>query len=102
MIKIRPIRETDRRFCRENDLDWVSNFKALGINYDVKNLRNITVKNIEDKIDSMRKIIQLWMFRNITPMGRFVSQKVSFYPKSLIFCKHYQLLQIHAIKEMKK
>ena len=87
VIKIGPIRETDRRFCRENDLDWVTKFTALGINYDVKNLRNITVNNIEDKIDSMRKIIQLWMFRNITPMGRVCIAK------SLILSKITHVLQ---------
>ena len=31
MIRIGPIRETDRRYCRENDLEWVSEFIALGI-----------------------------------------------------------------------
>ena len=28
VIRIGPIRETDRRYCRENDLEWVSEFTA--------------------------------------------------------------------------
>ena len=77
----------DRRFCRENDLDWVFTFTALGIEYDVNNIRNITIKNIENKIDSMRKLIQLWMYRNITPIGRICIAK------SLILSKITHVLQ---------
>ena len=87
MIKIGPIRETDRRFCREDNLDWVSTFTALGINYDVKNIRNITVQNIENKIESMQKSIQLWTHPNITPMGRICIAK------SLILSKIIHVLQ---------
>ena len=87
VIKIGPIRETDRRFCRENDLDWVSNFTALGIDYDVMNIKNITINNIENKIKSMEKLIQLWMFRNITPIGRICVAK------SLILSKIIHVLQ---------
>ena len=100
VIPIGPIRETDRRFCRENNLDWVSTFTALGIQYDVKNIKNIAVHNIQDKMDSMRKIIQLWMFRNITPMGRICVAK------SLILSKITHVLQalpsppIHYIKKI--
>ena len=87
VIKLGPIRETDRRFCRENDLDWVSSFTALGITYDVKNIKNITVSNIESKLDDMKKIIQLWMYRNITPIGRICVAK------SLILSKVIHVLQ---------
>ena len=87
VIKISPIRETDRRFCRENNLDWVSNFTALGIKYDVMNLKNITINNIKNKIKSMEKLIQLWMFCNITPIGRVCVAK------SLILSKIIHVLQ---------
>ena len=65
VICIGPIRETDRRFCRENNLEWVSKYNALGIEYD---LNNITIQNIENKIESMKKLMQLWIYRNITPI----------------------------------
>ena len=85
--KIGPIRETDRRFCRENNLDWVSSFTALGIVYNVKNLKQITINNIENKIDSMKKLIQAWTFRNITPIGCITVAK------SLILSKIIHVLQ---------
>ena len=100
VIRIGPIRETDRRFCKENNLDWVSSFMALGIQYDTKNIKNITLQNIESKIDSMRSIIQLWMYRNITPMGRICVAK------SLILSKVTHVLQalpsppIHYLKQL--
>ena len=87
VIKIGPIRETDRRFCRENNLDWVSNFTALGIEYDMMNIKDIAINNIENKIKSMEKLIQLWMFRNITPIGRICVAK------SLILSKIIHVLQ---------
>ena len=70
VIRIGPIRETDRRFCRENNLEWVISFTALGIEYDTLNINEITDQNISLKIESMKKLIQLWMGRNITPVGR--------------------------------
>ena len=42
VIRIGKIRETDRRYCKENNLDWVTKFTALGINYDILQLDNIT------------------------------------------------------------
>ena len=88
VIRIGPIRETDRRFCRENNLDWVSKFTALCINYDTFNLSNITELNIETKMQTMEKMMQQWQQRNITPMGR-----VTVY-KSLILSKIIHLLQV--------
>ena len=77
VIKIGPIRKTDRRFCRENNLDWVSQFNALGIEYDVNNMEDITITNIDLKLDSLKKIIQNWTHRNISPIGRvYLSHKL--------------------------
>ena len=70
VIRLGPIRESDRRFCRENNLDWVTTFTALGIQYDVLNIRDITNNNINDKLNDMKKMIQCWSCRNITPIGR--------------------------------
>ena len=81
VIRIGPIRETDRRFCRENDLEWVSSFTALGIEYDTLNIENITELNIQNKIDSMTKLIQTWMGRNINPIGRVTVFKSSILSK---------------------
>ena len=75
VIRIGPIRETDCRFCRENNLDWVSQLTALGIHYDVLNMSNITKDNIELKLNEMSKLMQAWSCRNITPLGRITVLK---------------------------
>ena len=87
VIRLGPIRETDRRFCRENNLDWVSKFTALGIHYDVLNMENITSYNINTKSEEMSKIMHGWSCRNITPLGRI---KIL---KSLILSKIIHILQ---------
>ena len=75
VIRIGNIRETDRRYCRENDLDWVYEFTALGIEYNMRKLDNITELNIQPKIDKMEKTLKSWGFRNITLMGRITILK---------------------------
>ena len=70
VIRIGNIRETDRRFGRENNLDWVYEFTALGINYDMKHIESITELNINPKIEKMEHTLKSWGFRNITPIGR--------------------------------
>ena len=87
VIRIGPIRETDRRFCRENNLNWVSSFTALGISYDVLNLQSITETNINLKIASMKKLILTWLCRNISPIDR-----VTIF-KNLIMSKIIHILQ---------
>ena len=87
VIRIGPIRETDRRYCKENNLEWVSEFTALGITYNVLDLANITVSNINEKVKSMKKIMQDWIYRNITPTGRVCIVK------SLVMSKIIHVLQ---------
>ena len=86
-MRIGNIRETDRVYCRENDLDWVYEFPALGINYDMKNINCITEHNIQPKIDEMEKTLESWGFRNITPMGKVTILK------SLVLSKSTLILQ---------
>ena len=87
VIRIGPIRETDCCFCRENNLEWVHKFNALGINYDTLDIENITDLNINEKLESMNKLMQLWICRNITPSGRVTVFK------SLILSKITHILQ---------
>ena len=75
VIRIGCIRESDRRYCKENNLDWVSKFDALGITYDVLDMQNLTEINIEGKIPQMMHLIQSWSRRNITPLGRITVLK---------------------------
>ena len=53
----------------------------------MNNLKNITEVNIEEKIDSMKKLIQNWLYRNITSIGRICIVK------SLIMSKVIHVLQ---------
>ena len=87
VIRIGNIRETDRRFCRENDLDWVYEFTALGIDYNMRSLENITEQNILPKIEKMEGTLKSWGFRNITPLGRVTILK------SLVLSKITHILQ---------
>ena len=87
VIKIGSDRESDRRFCRENCLDWVTKFTALGINYDIMDIENITKININEKIVSMKNILHAWGSRKITPIGKITIAK------SLVMSKITHILQ---------
>ena len=87
VIRLGPIRETDRRFCRENNLDWVTEFTALGIHYNVLKMEDITSYNINIKKPEMTKLMHSWSCRNITPLGRITVLK------SLILSKIIHILQ---------
>ena len=62
-------------------------YSALGLEYDLNNFQNITIQNIENKIDSMKKLMHLWFYRNITPIGRVCIVK------SLVLSKIIHVLQ---------
>ena len=71
----------------ENNLDWVTKFTALGIDYYVLDLDNITELNISTKINSMKRLMQYWSSRNISPIGRITIFK------SLVLSKIIPVLQ---------
>ena len=50
-------------------------------------MENITDLNISEKIESMKKLMQIWVSRNVTPQGRITIFK------SLIISKITYLLQ---------
>ena len=75
VIRIGYIRESDRRFGKENTLDWVNSFTALGIEYIILDIDNITKTNIKNKIDSLKCITKAWGCRIITPIGKITVLK---------------------------
>ena len=87
VIRLGNIRETDRRFGRENNLDWVYEFTALCIEYNVLRMEDITNININNKLESMKKTINAWSCRNFTPVGRITIFK------SLIISKIVHIIQ---------
>ena len=50
VIRIGKIRETYRRYCKENDLEWVTEFVSLGIS-----------------VTEVQKLLNIWLLRN-TPL----------------------------------
>ena len=70
VIRIGNIRESDRRFYKENNLDWVTTFISLGITYDVLDMENITILNIEQKLPQIPQMVQCRSNRNLTPVWR--------------------------------
>ena len=70
VIRIGNIRESDCRYCRENDQDWVTVFVSLGIIFKVNDMGNITKYNIEAKQKDIRILYNMWLIRNISPIGR--------------------------------
>ena len=70
VIRIGNIKETDRRFCKENNSDWVTYYVSLGITYDVLDMENITKLNIDQKMPQILQMIQCWSSQNLTTIGR--------------------------------
>ena len=61
--------------CHEVKLDWVKEFTALGIKYDVTNLNEITELNCKPKLAEVEKILLNWSRRNTTLAGRVLVVK---------------------------
>jgi hypothetical protein len=70
LVWIGSMRESDRRFCRENNFQWITgNFSALGITYNTQ-LCNITEINILPKLPKLKNLLNMWKSRNLTPFGK--------------------------------
>ena len=56
------------RFCEEDNLDWDTSFKLLGITFD-NNLEKMD-ENFFEKIKEMEKVLNSWLYRYLTPYGK--------------------------------
>ena len=63
------------KLCADLKLIWTNEFTALGITYNVLNIKNITDLNIEFKLKEINSLISAWSSRNITPLGRITITK---------------------------
>jgi len=70
VVWLGSMRESDRRFCRENNLKWTTTFKMLGVDFNATNLHTITEKKLNQKIQKMKNLLKLWSMHNITPLGK--------------------------------
>ena len=68
-------RFSEDTICHEIDLDWVHEFVALGVTYNVRDLQGILQHNCEEKLAEMDKILLSWSRRNTTLVGRILILK---------------------------
>ena len=69
------------KICHEIELDWVHQFTALGIQYDVHDLQIVTTLNCIEKLAEMDRILLNWSRRNTTLLGRILIIKSLALPK---------------------
>ena len=62
-------------------MEWTDTFTVLGIDYNVNEMGDITTLNIEKKINDIRKLIQLWQARKLSPYGKVTVIKSLFLSK---------------------
>ena len=65
-------RFSEVKICHTIELDWVHQFTALGIQYDVHELQNIMSLNCTEKLAEMDRILLNWGRRNTTLVGRIL------------------------------
>ena len=70
VIKIGVERDNRIQLCTDLNLIWTNKFTALGITYDIHNMKQIADQNIEIKMNEILKLIRAWSGRNITPLGK--------------------------------
>ena len=63
-------RNSKLRFVPEINLDWnPGTFTVLGIVFSTDVLEIVTI-NFENKVNEMKKVLNAWSRRNLTPFGR--------------------------------
>ena len=60
----------DQRLCPDLTLDWVSQFRLLGVDFD-SNLENMEC-NFDSKIKDIEKLLNCWIYRTLTVYGKAV------------------------------
>ena len=61
------------QLCPDLKLDWDTDFRLLGIDFDSGLMK--MDKNLENKIEEIRKLFNCWIYRTLTPYGRLVIVK---------------------------
>ena len=68
-------RNSKVKYLPEINLTWnPPTFKVLGIIFSV-NIHDMVLINYENKLDEMRKLINVWSKRNLTPLGKITVLK---------------------------
>ena len=58
--------------CHESELDWVHEFVALDVSYNVRDLQGILQQDCAGKLAEMDRILLSWSHRNTTLVGRIL------------------------------
>ena len=56
-------------------MDWTNEFISSGISYNVNDLNSITEYNIDNKVKEIKKLINVWNARILTPYGKITIVK---------------------------
>lgn len=65
---------SNHKLCQEIELIWTTNFKLLGIQYDV-DLSKIIRMNYDKKLVNIKSTVEQWKKRNLTPIGKVTKKK---------------------------
>jgi len=81
LVWIGSMKESDRRFCRENDLVWThkDNFTILGMTFNI-NMSKMEEINFVPKIAKVKNLLKIWQSRNLTPLGKITVIKTLVLP----------------------
>ena len=60
--------DDNERYCNDIKLEWNTNFKLLGINFDNKLLE--MDNNVKTRIDDIQEAYQHWLYKHMSPIGR--------------------------------
>ena len=67
------------KLCPDLPLVWGSEFRLLGIDFD-SNLAHMEA-NFDSKLDEIRKVLNCWFYRSLTPYGKITVIKTLALPK---------------------
>ena len=65
--------DSDRVLCPEENLVWTKSFTLLGLTFDNK-LEKMD-QNYFEKVEEIRKLLQGWLYRHLSPYGKIVILK---------------------------
>ena len=68
-----------QKLCPELKLTWVKEFRLLGLDLDM-NLENLNI-NYENGIEAIKKLLNKWSYKFLTPYGRITIIKTLALPK---------------------
>ena len=71
--------ESEIQLCQDINLKWHKDFTLLGITYD--NKLSKMQDFVSSKVEEIKKVLNLWRYRNLTPFGKITVIKTLALPK---------------------